>query len=225
MRLLIIEDNKELNIQMQEALEQQGMYVDHAYCGIVGEEKVFCNEYDAILLDLNLPDKDGLEILKTLRKQDIKIPVLIITAREEIENRIEGLNLGADDYIVKPFIMKELYARIQAVIRRYHGYSSNQLKKEALLLDGNRRKVYYNEKEIPLASKEYDILEYLMIRYPAVVSSEEIVEHVYDENYNPFSSVLRVHIARLKKKMAEASGKEIIRTLRGKGYYLCFDQE
>lgn len=224
MRVLIVEDNKELNQQMKETLMEMGMYADSALSGIDGEDKAFCNEYDAILLDLNLPDKDGMEILKNLRAEHITTPVLIISARDELQDRIQGLNLGADDYILKPFEMSELYARIYAISRRYHGHSSNQIKKDHLFLDIDSRKAYYDEQEIDLAAKEFDILEYLMIRHPSVVSSEEIAEHVYDENFNPFSSVLRVHIARLKKKLLEASQREILKTIRGKGYYLCLEE-
>lgn len=224
MRILIIEDNMELNEQMRDMLENHGMYVDSAITGEDGEDKAFYNEYDAILLDLNLPDKDGIEILIDLRKSDISTPIMIITAREELDDRIGGFDNGADDYIVKPFVMRELYARLQAIIRRYHGHSHNEIKNNDLLLDGNQRKAFFKDREIFLASKEYDILEYLMIRYPAIVSSEEIAEHVYDENYNPFSSVLRVHIARLKKKLNDLSEDEIMKTIRGKGYQLCLEK-
>lgn len=225
MRILIIEDQAELNLQMKEAMEDEGYYVDAALNGVEGEDKAICNEYDAILLDLNLPDKDGLKVLQELRKQGITAPVLIISARDALDDRIQGLKLGADDYIIKPFDMQEISARLQAVIRRTHGHSTNVLSIEKLRLDLDQRTAFYNNKEILLAKKEFDILAYLMIRYPAIVSSEAIAEHVYDENFNPFSSVLRVHMARLKNKLQEVGERELLKTIRGEGYQLCLKQK
>ncbi len=221
MRLLIIEDNIELSNYMKLGLEKLGFQVDTANDGQTGDEKLFVNTYDAVLLDLNLPDIDGLDLLKAIRVKDNQVPVLIITARDEVKDRALGLDLGADDYIVKPFQLIELRARIQAVIRRFHGRSNPLIMIGDLSINPSSRIVLYNGEKIALAAKEFDILEYLAQRYPAVVSSEEIAEHVYDENFDPFSSVLRVHMARLKKKLNEGSGKELLKTIRGKGYALC----
>lgn len=223
MRILIIEDNVELCIAMKNALLKYGYSIDVAYHGLDGEEKAYITIYDMILLDLNLPDEDGIQILKKIRSQGKDIPIMIITARDEAKDKIQGLNLGADDYIIKPFLIEELRARIQAVMRRYHRHSTNCIEKGKLLLDTDSRKASLSGIDIMLATKEFDILEYLVSRYPAVVSSGEIAEHIYDENFNPFSSVLRVHLARLKKKLREASGEEVLKTMRGKGYYLCLD--
>lgn len=221
MRLLIIEDNIELSNYMKLGLEKLGFQVDTANDGQTGDEKLFVNTYDAVLLDLNLPDIDGLDLLKAIRVKDNQVPVLIITARDEVKDRALGLDLGADDYIVKPFQLIELRARIQAVIRRFHGRSNPLIMIGDLSINPSSRIVLYNGEKIALAAKEFDILEYLAQRYPAVVSSEEIAEHVYDENFDPFSSVLRVHMARLKKKLNEGNGKELLKTIRGKGYALC----
>ena len=221
MRLLIIEDNIELSNYMKLGLEKLGFQVDTANDGQTGDEKLYVNTYDAVLLDLNLPDIDGLDLLKAIRVKDNQVPVLIITARDEVKDRALGLDLGADDYIVKPFQLIELRARIQAVIRRFHGRSNPLIVIGDLSINPSSRIVLYNGEKIALAAKEFDILEYLAQRYPAVVSSEEIAEHVYDENFDPFSSVLRVHMARLKKKLNEGSGKELLKTRRGKGYALC----
>lgn len=221
MRLLIIEDNIKLANAMKVGLEKEGFHIDISHIGLEGEEKAYVNTYDAILLDLNLPDKDGLEILRFLRKTGIEIPVLIITARDEIKERALGLDLGADDYITKPFQLIELRARIQAVIRRFHGRTNPQLTVGALTLIPSSRKVEYEGIPIALAAKEFDILEYLIMRHPAVISIEELAEHIYDEDFDPSSSVLRVHMTMLRKKLTQASGKQLLQTIRGKGYQLC----
>ena len=220
MRVLIIEDNVEILKCMKVELEKSGLYVDIANNGLEGEQKAYVNEYDVILLDLSLPDKDGMEILKYLRKENIETPIIIITASIEIT---KGLNLGADDYIVKPFNMDELNARIQAVLRRFRGRGNPNIVLNQLIIDPISRRANYDKKRIDLTTKEFDILEYLAIRYPAIVSSEEILEHTYDESFDSFSSVLKVHIAKLRKKLKKTTGKDILLTTRGKGYSLFFE--
>ena len=221
MRVLVVEDNRELVLSVKKGLEQENISVDVAYDGESGEEKAFINSYDGILLDLNLPKKDGLTVLQSLRAEEVESPVIIITARDEIEERAKGLDFGADDYLVKPFELLELKARIRAVIRRYHGRALPQISIGALKIDPLGRRVSYQKTEVVLKPKEFDILLCIAQRHPAVVSSEEISEHVYDEDFDPFSSVLRVHLARLKKKLAEAAEKEVLKTIRAKGYQLC----
>lgn len=221
MRLLIIEDNKELANSMKAGLEKSGFHIDVSYTGLDGEERAYVNGYDAILLDLNLPDKDGIDILKYLRESDIATPVIIITARDEIEERALGLDLGADDYLTKPFQLLELRARVQAVIRRFKGRATPNIVIGSLIIDPAARTAEINGNKLELAAKEFDILEYIASLNPAVVSSEEIVEHIYDENFDPFSSVLRVHLTRLRKKLSEAAGYDVLITMRGKGYSLC----
>lgn len=221
MRVLVVEDNRELALSVKKGLEQESISVDVAYDGESGEEKAFINSYDGILLDLNLPKKDGLTVLQSLRAEEVESPVIIITARDEIEERAKGLDFGADDYLVKPFELLELKARIRAVIRRYHGRALPQILIGALKIDPLGRRVSYQKTEVLLKPKEFDILLCIAQRHPAVVSSEEISEHVYDEDFDPFSSVLRVHLARLKKKLAEAAEKEVLKTIRAKGYQLC----
>lgn len=222
MRVLVVEDNRELALSVKKGLEQENISVDVAYDGESGEEKAFINSYDGILLDLNLPKKDGLSVLQSLRAEEVESPVIIITARDEIEERAKGLDFGADDYLVKPFELLELKARIRAVIRRYHGRALPQISIGALKIDPLGRRVSYQKTEVVLKPKEFDILLCIAQRHPAVVSSEEISEHVYDEDFDPFSSVLRVHLARLKKKLAEAAEKEVLKTIRAKGYQLCY---
>ncbi|PIH00698.1 response regulator transcription factor [Clostridium combesii] len=223
MRLLIIEDNIELANSMKMGLEKMGFHIDVSNTGSDGEEKASINEYDVILLDLNLPDIDGIEILNYLRSESIETPVIIVTARDEVEQLAFGLDNGADDYITKPFKLLELRARVHAIIRRFHGRTNPIINIGKLQLNPITRTVEIENKPVALVSKEFDILEYICYRHPAVVSSEEIAEHIYDENFDPFSSVLRVHIARLKKKLSNASGKEILINIRGKGYVLCIE--
>ncbi|MBD5384444.1 MAG: response regulator transcription factor [Ruminococcaceae bacterium] len=221
MRLLIIEDNKELADSMKAGLEKAGFHVDVSYNGCDGEEMAYVNGYDAILLDLNLPDKDGLDILKFLRSSDIATPIIIITARDEIEERALGLDLGADDYMTKPFQLLELRARVQAAIRRFNGRATPNIIIGSLVIAPAPRTAEIGGVKLSLAAKEFDILEYIASLNPKVVSSEEIAEHVYDESFDPFSSVLRVHLTRLRKKLSEAAGYDVLITTRGKGYSLC----
>jgi DNA-binding response OmpR family regulator len=216
----MIEDNKELANSMKAGLEKAGFYVDVSYMGQEGEEKAYVNGYDALLIDLNLPDKDGLDILRFLRESKVEVPVIIITARDEIEQRALGLDLGADDYLTKPFQLLELRARVQAVIRRFHGRTNPLITIGRLLINPAARTAEVDGKSLELAAKEFDILEYIATRHPAVVSSEEIAEHVYDEGFDPFSTVLRVHLTRLRKKLSTAAGHEVLITTRGKGYSL-----
>lgn len=223
MRVLIIEDHKELSDSVREHLLIENYQVDVAYEGIIGEEKAFVNEYDVILLDLNLPDKDGIDILKFLRSEGIETPIVIMTARDALDERTLGLDAGADDYIGKPFQLKELSARMRAVIRRYYGRSQPLITIGPLTINPASRQAKWNQDLISLNVKEFDILEYLAMRHPSVVSSEEIAEHIYDEDFDPFSSILRVHFTRLRKKLEKTCGKDILVNIRGKGYYICAD--
>ncbi|MFP3770121.1 response regulator transcription factor [Enterococcus faecium] len=223
MRILIIDDNIELTKLIKKSLESFGFLVDLANNGEEGEIKSFITVYDCILLDLSLPDKDGIDILNFLRQSNICTPVIILTARTQAEEKALGLDQGADDYIEKPFQLIELRARIHAVIRRYHGRSSPIIDLGVLAIHPSSRKAYIDQQPFSLSSKEFDILEYLAERYPSIVSAEEIIEHVYDENFDPFSSVLRVHLANLRKKIKYVSNRNILKTERGKGYYLCLD--
>lgn len=221
MRVLIVEDNRELALSVRKGLMKENISVDIAFTGEEGEEKAYITEYDAILLDLNLPGKDGLSILTFLRESGIETPIIIVTARHEIEERAKGLDYGADDYLVKPFDFVELMARIRAVVRRFHGRTSPNISIGRLLVNTVKREASIAGNVVSLKPKEFDILLYIAQKSPAVVSTEEIVEHIYDESFDPFSSVLRVHMARLKKQLASSAGKEVLKTIRAKGYQLC----
>ncbi|MHC5247857.1 response regulator transcription factor [Enterococcus sp. LJL90] len=220
MRVLIIEDNQKLADSVKVGLEKEGISVDLAYTGVQGEEKAYITDYDVILLDLNLPDKDGLEILEFLRSEGIQTPVIIGSARDEISDRALGLNIGADDYLVKPYDLIELIARLRAVVRRFQGRSNPTIIIRDLEINPIRHELLLKGKRVKLKPKEFDILQFIAEKHPAVVSLEEIAEHVYDENFDPFSSVLRVHLARLKKQLKESGGEEVLLTIRSKGYRL-----
>lgn len=225
MRLLIIEDDKPLAGEMKIGLERQGFTIDTAHTGLEGEEKAFVTDYDAVLLDLNLPDKDGIEILSYLRANGRNMPVLIVSARDTARERSAGLDLGADDYIVKPFDFIELTSRIRAVVRRFYGRTSPEIKIGSLTVNSAARTALWKGEVLPLSVKEFDILLYLAERHPEVVSGEEIIEHTYDEEFDLFSSVLRVHISNLRKKLQAAGGQNLLVTVKGKGYHLWNDSE
>lgn len=218
-----MEDNEELVEIMVEHLVEYGYACDAASCGEEADLKVNDNSYDAILLDLNLPDVDGFDLLPMWRKNNIDVPVLLVTARNEVEERVRGLQLGGDDYITKPFDFQELHARIQAVIRRFRGRPVSAIDTEGLHIDPNTRSVFLDGIEIALSPKEYDILEYIASQYPTIISNFEIAEHVYDENFDPFSGVIRVHMSNIRKKLM-VHGKSILCNEKGKGYFLCHPQ-
>ncbi len=225
MRVLIIEDDRQLAKEMKTGLERQGFTVDIANTGLEGEEKASITDYDAVLLDLNLPDRDGLDILAFLRNSGRNMPVLIVSAREAVKERAAGLDLGADDYIVKPFDFIELTSRIRAVVRRFYGRTSPRITIGSLSVNPAARTAVWENVDIPLSVKEFDILLYLAECYPKVVSSEEIIEHTYNEEFDLFSSVLRVHISNLRKKLQAASGQNLLVTVKGKGYHLWKNSE
>lgn len=225
MRVLIIEDDRQLAKEMKTGLERQGFTVDIANTGLEGEEKASITDYDAVLLDLNLPDRDGLDILAFLRNSGRNMPVLIVSAREAVKERAAGLDLGADDYIVKPFDFIELTSRIRAVVRRFYGRTSPRITIGSLSVNPAARTAVWENVDIPLSVKEFDILLYLAECYPKVVFSEEIIEHTYNEEFDLFSSVLRVHISNLRKKLQAASGQNLLVTVKGKGYHLWKNSE
>ena len=220
MRLLIIEDDIRLADEMRTGLERHGFTIDIANTGLDGEEKAYVTDYDAVLLDLNLPDKDGLEILSYLRNNKRNMPVLIVTARDTVRERSTGLDLGADDYIIKPFDFIELTSRIRAVVRRFYGRTNPKITIGSLSINPATQTALWENEIISLSTKEFDILLYLAERHPEIVSSEDIIEHTYDEDFDPFNSVLREHISNLRKKLQAAGGQNLLITIKGKGYCL-----
>lgn len=220
MRLLIIEDEIELASALEKGLSCWGFAVDAAYEGMEGLRKALLNPYDVIILDLNLPDIDGIDICTSLRENNCESAILMLTARGTVTDKTLGLDRGADDYLVKPFSFDELRARLHALIRRQHGKRSPVIYIGKLMIDPTKRSVNVDTVSLKLTAREFDILEYLAIRYPEYASTENIMEHVWNEELNPFTNTVKVHIANLKRKLREASGQLLISTMIGKGYCL-----
>lgn len=220
MRLLIVEDEKEIVLALQKGLKKDGYAVDICMNGEEALELLSNTVYDLLIVDLNLPGMEGFSIIETLRKTNTTTNIIIISAKREIEDRIKGLDLGANDYLVKPFDFQELKARIRALLRRKFVSTPSMIEEAGLQLDLATRKVCYHDKPLSLTLKEFSILYYLIQHKDRIVSAEELFEHVWDDVADPFSKVIRVHIYSLRKKLLQASGnKEFIETMKGSGYH------
>ncbi len=215
MRVLVVEDEPELLSVIARVLREDGYAVDEAEDGKIGLHKSTTWAYDAIVLDLMLPKLDGWQVLVGLRRKS-KTPVLILTARDAVADRVRGLDVGADDYLIKPFDISELKARLRALIRRAAGQAAPEIVFGDVRIDTRARKVYSRGEEVVLTAREYAILELLALRPGQVVSRTEIYEHIFDENDETFSNLLDVHVSNIRKKL----GKELIATRRGQGYVL-----
>lgn len=219
-RILIVEDEKRLAGNVARSMrEVAGYAVDCAYDGAEGLFMAGSNPYDLVILDLMLPQLDGLSVLSRMREAGNASPVLVLTARDERESVVELLNAGADDYVTKPFDLGELIARAKALIRRGKGQSAGTLKVRDVEIDVSGRKVVRNGRSIVLTAMEYRVLEYLAHRQDAIVSKAELLEHLYDFNWERFSNVIEVYISGLRRKLDDRKG-ELIQTLRGQGYVL-----
>lgn len=220
MKILIIEDEKRMAGILKKGLEENAFLVDLAHDGEEGMYMAENYPYDAVLLDIMLPAMDGLTILNVLRSKRSEVPVLLITARGEIESRIKGLNFGADDYIVKPFDFHELMARLKSVIRRSKGKPSPLVAIDDLSLDTNSRSVSRGGREIRLSATEYNLLEYLALNSGRVVSRTELTEHIYDTDFDRDSNVIDVYVNHLRNKLDKGFDRQLIHTVRGAGYIL-----
>ena len=221
MRVLIVEDELRMAENIARSLREGASYaVDIATDGEEGLYMAQSEPYDAVLLDLMLPRLDGLKLLKQLRHSKQHTPVLVLTAREEKESVVALLNAGADDYLTKPFDLGELLARTKALIRRGKGQASPVLTIGNLEINTSNRAVRRAGKNIPLTAMEYRVLEYLAHRPGAVVSKAELLEHLYDYNWEKFSNVIEVYISGLRRKLNDDSERQLIHTLRGQGYML-----
>jgi DNA-binding response OmpR family regulator len=223
MRLLIVEDQRELAETLRRALESRGFAVDLAFDGEEGDYKAGLTPYDAIILDIGLPGIDGLELCRRLRASGSKAAILMLTARDRIADRVLGLDVGADDYLVKPFSLDELSARLRALLRRTATRSEAPIVLHVgrLAVDPSALTATFDGRPLSLTVREFAVLEYLARRSPAVASPEELLEHVWDEHCNPFTNTIRVHLANLRRKLREVSGDNVIETVVGKGYRLC----
>lgn len=215
MRLLVIEDETDLRSILAQALREQGYAVDEAADGDEGLFKAESAEYDAIVLDLMLPKRSGWDVLAALRKRRA-VPVLILTARDAVSDRVRGLDDGADDYLVKPFVLTELFARLRALIRRAAGQAQSRLTFGDIIVDLRARTVTQGEALVPLTATEYSLVELLALHRGELITRTQIYEHIYDENDDSLSNLVDVHVSNIRKKL----GKEFIVTRRGQGYLI-----
>jgi two-component system, OmpR family, response regulator len=218
MNLLYVEDEAKIADFVCSGLKEQGFVVDYCNNGNDGYACALAHEYDVIVLDIMLPGKDGLAILKGLRQQGCNTPVILLTARNELDDRLAGLNLGADDYLAKPFFVDELVARIHAILRRFSGERQNFLQVGALNLDRITREVTCAGQMMELTAREFNLLEYLMRSPGRVFTRTQIMEHVWGYDFNPNTNVVDVYIQRIRKKIDPFASQDLIESVRGVGY-------
>ena len=214
MRILVVEDDKDLNGQLVAALKEAGYAVDSAFDGEEGHFLGDTEPYDAVILDIGLPQMDGLSVLERWRRDGRTMPVLLLTARDRWSDKVQGIDAGADDYVAKPFHIEEVLARIRALVRRAAGHASNELVCGPLRLDLRASRVTVDGNPVKLTSHEYKVLEYLMHHTDKVVSRTELTEHLYDQDFDRDSNTIEVFVGRLRKKL----GIDLIETIRGLGY-------
>ena len=215
MRILIVEDEEALREQLVRHLRGAG-FVDDAACD--GEEGLYYGReypYDAAVIDIGLPKMDGMALISVLRKEERRFPVLILTARGNWQDKVSGLEAGADDYLTKPFHMEELMARLNALVRRAAGYASPVISQGSLKIDTGKKEVRVEDRPVELTAYEYKVLEYLMLNPSRVVSKSELTEHLYEQDFDRDSNVIEVFVGRLRKKLDPSAP---IRTVRGQGY-------
>jgi two-component system OmpR family response regulator len=214
LRLLVVEDDKDLNRQLVEALQQAGYAVDRAFDGEEGHFLGETEPYDAVVLDIGLPKRDGVGVLEEWRSAGRDMPVLILTARDRWSDKVQGFDAGADDYVAKPFHMEEVLARLRALLRRSAGHASNEIVCGPVRLDAKAGRVLVDGAPVKLTSHEYRLLAYLLHHTGRVISRTEIIEHLYDQDFDRDSNTIEVFVGRLRKKL----GVDIIQTVRGLGY-------
>ena len=220
MKILLAEDEVDLNNVVTRYLKKNGYSVDSVLDGEEALDYLEYSEYDLVILDIMMPKVDGFEVIKKLRDKRNHTSVLMLTARDSADDKVKGLDLGADDYIVKPFDFNELMARIRAVVRRKYGNSSNKLVIGDLILDTSEKSVTRAGRQIELTGKEYEVLEYLMQSKNRILSRDQIKEHVWDFDYEGDSNIIDVLIKNIRKKIDIENGKQIIYTKRGLGYVI-----
>ncbi len=214
MRILIVEDDETLNRQLTEALSGAGYVVDRAFDGEEGHFLGDTEPYDLVVLDIGLPQMDGISVLERWRRENRTMPVLILTARDRWSDKVAGIDAGADDYVTKPFHVEEVLARVRALIRRAAGHASSEILCGPVRLDTRTARVTVNGAPLKLTSHEHRLLDYLMHHQGAVVSRTELIEHLYDQDFDRDSNTIEVFVGRLRKKL----GADLIETIRGQGY-------
>ena len=220
MRVLVVEDERDLNLLIQKVLKKAGYTVDGCYDGEEAQLHLLGAEYDAVLLDVMMPRKDGYTLVQEMREQGMDTPVLFLTARDSVSDRVKGLDRGANDYLVKPFSFEELSARLRAMMRTSFGASSNVLCIGDLSMDCSAHTVARNGMEIHLSAKEYALLEYLMYNQGRVLSREMIEDHVWNFDYEGGTNVVDVYISYLRRKVDDGFDRKLIHTVRGRGFVL-----
>ncbi len=219
MRILVVEDDTNLNRQLKDALTEAGYVVDVAFDGEEGHFLGDTEPYDAVVLDIGLPQMDGLSVLEEWRRAGKTMPVLLLTARDRWSDKVQGIDAGADDYVAKPFHMEEVLARLRALVRRAAGHASNEITAGPVRLDARSGRVTVNGQAVKLTSHELRLLSYLMHHKGKVVSRTELTEHLYDQDFDRDSNTIEVFVGRLRKKLPE----ECIQTVRGLGYQIVGD--
>lgn len=225
MRILLIEDEADAAQILAKGLRRQSYAVDIVGDGEAGLYEASVNDYDLIILDCMLPRKDGFAVCRELRAQGSAVPVLMLTARDDVEDRIAGLDTGADDYLTKPFHFHELLARMRALLRRGKALRPENIVIADLVVDTRAHVVKRNGRLIELTSREYALLEYLARRSGEVVGRAEIAEHVWDLHFDPFSNLIEVYVQRLRRKLDDGFAQKLIHTRRGEGYLLTASEE
>jgi two-component system, OmpR family, response regulator len=223
MKLLVIEDEKKIANLLLKGLKEQGYAVDICHDGNEGLERATKQPYDVIILDIMLPGRDGLSVLRTLRERKVTTPVMILTARGELTERVEGLNLGADDYLAKPFAMDEMLARLRALMRRVTGESISLYKVGDLTMNLVSREVTRGTRKIDLTAREFRLLEYLMRSPGQVLTRTQIIERVWEYHFDPGTNLVDVYIQRLRRKVDDEEPVKMIQTVRGVGYSIRAD--
>jgi DNA-binding response OmpR family regulator len=221
MRILVIEDNRRLSDSLRMTLQDDGYAVDTAYDGQEGEDLALLAQYDVIILDIMLPEKDGFAVCRALRNKHVKTPILMLTARDALEDRVGGLDSGADDYLIKPFEVDELRARIRALLRRETDSKSSVLQLADLEVDPATHYVQRGGRAIELTAKEFALLEYLMRHPNRLVTREMAEEHLWSYDHTIGSNVVDVYIRRLRRKIDDPQPVKLIETVRGVGYRIC----
>jgi DNA-binding response OmpR family regulator len=217
MRILVVEDNQKLAGYIEKALEQKSYSVDCVYDGEAGEKRARHGDYDLVVLDIMLPKKDGIAVCQDLRKGNVNLPIIMLTARSEADDIVKGLDSGADDYLVKPFELEELLARIRALLRRPPATTGETITGQDIVIDLGRYSATQGETALPLTIKEYAVLEYLMRNVGRPVTREQILEHCWDFAFDSFSNIVDVYIKQLRQKLHDHD-ERYIKTVRGVGY-------
>ena len=218
MRVLIVEDNPKMAGALKKGLDENGFATDVSHTGFEGEELAASGSYDLVILDLMLPDRDGIEVCRNLRRRKVSMPIMMLTALSATEEKIDGLDAGADDYMTKPFEFEELLARVRAILRRGEASESRTLRHDDLELDLYTRRATRGEESFELSNKEFALLEYLMRNPNRVLSRTQIGEKVWDMNFEPTSNVIDVYVSSLRKKIDRGFDRELLHTVKGAGY-------